>query len=142
MSRLRLKAVAVGMLVDTAGTIVLYFMIVINKLLTGVGGDALVIGQQFDIVGFGTLSIGIGMVTVGAFAAAGFAGRDFALHGGAIGVLNLLFFAVGEPFGFNDSTPLWYLLPSLVAVVPAGILGGYLAQLRDRRTDLRVNAKQ
>jgi hypothetical protein len=132
MTRLSFKAVGVGVLVDVAA-LLLTFMLLANQVLAGRDVDAVLVGEHFDILGFVSLCIGVGMVTVGAFAAGMFAGRDFVLHGGAVGVANLLFFAVAEPFGLNDDIPLWYLLMSPVAVVPAGLLGGYLAQLRDRR---------
>ena len=83
------------------------------------------------------LIVGISITTYAAFWAARRAGGFFVRHGGwtavaatVLGSLSLLL--PGD--GSGPQTPLWYLCIGYAALIPAGVLGGWLASKSTART--------
>ncbi len=74
--------------------------------------------------------LGLTATIVGAYYGARRAGRLQAVHGGWVAVVSIL---LGLPFYFLSASepissyPLWYEVVGLIAMVPAGMLGGVLA---------------
>ena len=78
--------------------------------------------------------LGLLATVVGAFYGANRAGGHYIRHGGWVAmtslVLGMLLLLVPGG-GSSPSAPVWYDFFCMVAMLPAGILGGYLAQVRN-----------
>ena len=124
MSGLNWKAVLVGIVVDFVGTLAVGFVAAVIAIATGPGLDGP--PPQFDEppVLAALLVVGLALTSFGAFIAARMAGVEHIKHGLAVGVAMLLLGFLLIPFG---GMPLWYDVLSILLIVPAGWVGGYLA---------------
>jgi hypothetical protein len=133
ISRLSVKALAIGVCVDLFGSALFGALIgiVLRGAISGRGGPpgrpaeasaGMVLFLGVDLIG------GLGFTILGGLAAGRIAGEGEILHGALIGIPSLI---LGLAFG--GSEPTWFQLTSLILVVPAGALGGLLAAVRSKR---------
>lgn len=138
------RAVLFGAVVDTALTIfgfaILLFWLAgpdafsTDEEVAERAIEAILLSSEFLLLYF---IVGMLATVVGAFAGARRAGASHVRHGGWIAVcsalISLLFLllAGAEP---GPAPPLWYDAVGLVLILPAGMLGGWLASLVDRGT--------
>lgn len=73
------------------------------------------------------LLIGLCYTALGGYVAAVIAKRSPLLHGAIIGGLTLPWFLLGA-----STVPFWYSVVGVLGVIPFGLLGGMLAQRRQR----------
>ena len=134
--RSSLGAIALGFLVDVAGTMVF------SVVLAFVAGIALAAGgaspeQAARVIegapGFQLLGLvgGMGFTVLGGYVAARFANHSEYANAFAVGVASLVF---GEAMmiAFGQELPLWLRLLGDLLVVPAAVLGGHLRVLQTR----------
>jgi hypothetical protein len=138
------RAVLFGAIVDTALTVFAFAIL----MLWVAGSDAFspdedvadraiggaVLSPEFLLCG---LVVGVLATVIGAYVGARRAGIFHIRHGGWIAVcsalISLLFLLV--PGANSEPTPpLWYDAVGFFLILPAGLLGGLLAALRDRAT--------
>ncbi len=129
-SRISIKALLVGMVVQLLGLI----------LLAGVGGFYVGVhsrpGDTFSEKSFesieprvllGLIFLGLCVTTIGGYVAAMIAKRSHLLHGAIVSGLTSLWLLSGLP-----TEPLWYWMLSWLGSISFGILGGMLATPMER----------
>jgi hypothetical protein len=132
---LRPAAILLGVVVDHLATLVASVALVSVLAAREPGGapteealDALAATPAFLLA---SLVVGLACTALGGFVGARRAGCAFVRHGGWIGIgsalVALASVAAGSP---GPSPPLWVELAGFALVVPAGILGGWLAGVR------------
>ena len=130
----RFRPVVMGVIVDTLATMALttaYYSIVVAKDLAGkgVGEDSAFAEYWASSDGLvASLLLGSLGTLIGGFYAAYKAGTLEMKHGALVGIgsilLGLLLTGGGE-----SQTPEWFIALSFVAAIPAGALGGFLAEM-------------
>lgn len=73
--------------------------------------------------------IGFAFTILGGFVAGRVSKKFEVLHGGIVGFIGILFGVL-----FWTTLPLWYIIVSLVGVVPLGMLGGRIAEVSRNRS--------
>lgn len=139
---LRPRAILIGVVVDHLATLVASFVLV-SAFAAQQGWEpsgeipedaveSLAASPEFLLA---SLVVGLACTSLGGFVGARRAGGSFARHGGWIGVLSallgLLLQISSEPGA--SPPPLWLEFIGYLLVVPAGVLGGFLAGIRARR---------
>ena len=126
LSKIEFKAVIAGAIVDNVGTLFLMLFLMTALLSQGLSQEDVVARMKTvsgELLG---LIIGLGCTVLGGYVAGRMAGRDDVLHGALVagaGVLAALFFREG-------GVPTWYDIIGFAGMLPAGMAGGRLAQLR------------
>jgi putative membrane protein (TIGR04086 family) len=132
---IQVRPIIVGVVVDYIATyagIYAYFFIYLAKELSKKGE---VTGEQITqymtspeglMIGF---IIGILGTALGGFVAARKAGKLEIKHGALVGLCSLILSFIEQSLQ-EESTPLpdWFRFLSITAIIPAGALGGFLAQ--------------
>lgn len=129
---LKFKAVFLGVLVDTTGTLAIATILIFAMAASGLPGEEITARMH----GFSgillMLILGLGFTLVGGYVAGHTAGQSELLHGAIVAgtglVLGLFFRETG--------LPLWYEIISFAAMVPAGMAGGYIAREGNAKRDL------
>src|SRR5438046_346301 len=129
MSRLKVKAVVLGVLTDLGASMVL-------GLVIGVVGGAVLIarGTPSSALAAGLVSdwtilllslvAGLLAEAAGGFVAGRVARADHGFHGAAVGIV-----ALASSWLLNSQAyPLWFNVASYVLVVPAAVIGALLAR--------------
>jgi hypothetical protein len=121
---LRFKAILLGVLVDTTGTLTVATALFFSMASAGIP-EAEIIVRMGGFSGLMLMLIfGLSFTLVGGYVAGRTAGQIEILHGAivaGIGMLLGLFFR--EP-----NLPLWYEIVSFSAMIPLGMTGGYIAR--------------
>jgi hypothetical protein len=130
MPRLSLKALAVGLAADIGGSAA--FGALVGLLLKGAssgrGGPG-----ALKVHFVATLAGGLFCTALGGFLAGRIARQRPIFHGTLVGAFSLALGLV-----VRGSEPAWFDLASSILVVPAGALGGWLADRRQGRMDGRA----
>ncbi len=124
LRKLQFKAVLLGVLTDTIGTLAIATVLIFAMAAAGLPGDEITARMR----GFSGLMLmlifGLGFTLTGGYVAGRIARQSEILHGAAVAgiglVLGLLFRETG--------LPLWYEIISFAAMVPIGMAGGYIAR--------------
>ena len=124
IQRLRFKAVLLGVLADTIGTLTVATALFLAMAAAGIPEAEITVRMR----GFSGLMLmlilGLSFTLVGGYIAGRTAGRIEILHGAIVAgiglVLGLFFREPGLPF--------WYEAISFAAMVPVGMAGGYIAR--------------
>jgi hypothetical protein len=130
MRRLKLKAILLGFLVDTIGTLAAATVLISAMAAAGIPENEISLRMH----GFSGLMlmliVGLGFTFFGAYVAGRTARQAEILHGAVVAGIGLVLGIILQ----ESSQPLWYQIVSFAAAVPAGMAGGYIARGRKART--------
>jgi len=131
LSDIKLKAVIVGAIVDNVATMA--FMLFLMTALASQGlSQEEVVAQMKTLSGLLlSLIIGLGCTCLGGYVAGRMSRLSEVLHGGLVAGAGLVLALLFRESGL----PMWYDIVGFAGMLPAGIGGGYLAQLRRRTGD-------
>jgi hypothetical protein len=129
------KAVILGVLTDLGGSVAAMTAVgmIVGSAAAAQGVPQAELDLQLQRPGVlaPSLLLGLGFTALGGFVAGRIAGRSETIHGGLVGfacfVLSILLWPFSAPVAS------WYMVVSLLASVPVGLLGGHLA---DRARDV------
>jgi len=139
---LRPRAILLGVIVDSLATLAASFVLMsILAARQGLGPDGDVSEEALDSLAsspeflLASLVVGLACTSLGGFVGARLAGSSFARHGGWIGVGSAVVALVLSVAAGPDPSPppLSFELASYLLLIPAGVLGGLLAEVRARR---------
>ena len=121
---LKFKAIVLGVLVDTVGTLAIATILIFAMAASGLSGDEITARMH----GFSgillMLILGLGFTLGGGYVAGRTAGQSELLHGAVVAGTGLILWLFFRETGL----PLWYEIVSFAAMVPAGMAGGYIAR--------------
>jgi hypothetical protein len=122
--RLKFKAVLIGCLLDTIGTLSIAFAIIFAMGAAGIPVDEI----SARMHGFSGLMlmliVGLAGTFIGGYVAGRTAGQAEILHGAVVAGIGLILgLFLREP-----NLPLWYEAVSFAAMAPIGMAGGYIAR--------------
>lgn len=125
-SDLQLRAVVVGALVDTIGTLIvgLLFDAAVNAAYASSSPDALAAIVYHSVpLQLAQLALGLALTVIGAYVAAHLAKKEPLLHAFAVGVIST---GIGFVFVFSapEGAPFWAEAAGLILTIPAAFLGG------------------
>jgi putative membrane protein (TIGR04086 family) len=134
MKGLHLWPIVVGVLIEAAGGLTLGIAYVTAVfLLQPVRGSSMELSDRTLVV---IETVGLAAAVLGGFVAARLAASRHVQHGCAVGIVAFAIWLAAELLFPGEGPPSYGALISLVAIVPAGALGGYLAQrVYGTRTD-------
>lgn len=121
---LRFKAVIWGVLADTVGTLVVATVLFLAMAAAGIPAAEITVRLR----GFSGLMLmlllGLSFTLIGGYVAGRTAGRVEILHGAIVAGIGLILgLFLREP-----GLPLWYETISFAAMIPVGMMGGYIAK--------------
>jgi len=128
IGKIKIKAIALGFLVDTAGS---FFLGIILGIILTINQVKQEIYSQDIYYLILSLIIGFGFTCLGGYVAGRISKDSQVLHGGVVGGLGLIWGVILYYF-FPSPIPIWFHVISYTGLVPVGMLGGDLAskQLR------------
>ncbi|MBU6424162.1 MAG: hypothetical protein KGQ88_09030, partial [Chloroflexi bacterium] len=123
---LNVRAVVVGALVDTIGTLIagLIFDAAIGAAYAGSTAKALDAMVYHSVpLQLAQLVLGLALTVIGAYVAAHIAKKEPLLHAFAVGVIST---AIGFIFVFSapEGAPFWAEAAGLILTIPAAFVGG------------------
>jgi hypothetical protein len=122
--QLKFKAVLWGVFVDTIGTLAVAMALILALAASGVPESEITARMR----GFSGLMLmlifGLGFTVIGGYVAGRTAGQYEILHGAIVAGIGL----VPGLFLRDPGLPLWYEAVSFAAVIPLGMVGGYIAR--------------
>ena len=122
--RLRFKAILLGVLADTIGTLTVATALFLAMAAAGFPEAEITVRMR----GFSGLMLmlilGLSFTLVGGYVAGRTAGRIEVLHGAIVAGIGLVL----GLFLRESGLPLWYEAVSFAAMVPIGMTGGYIAR--------------
>ncbi len=132
MGRLKFKAVLLGFLVDTLGTLAFATVLIFAMTERGLPQDEIA-ARMHGLSGLLLMLIfGLGFTLLGGYVAGRAAGQAEILHGAMVAGIGLVLgLFLREP-----ALPLWYEVVSFAAMIPSGAAGGYLAREGSRKRNL------
>ena len=130
--KLKFKAILFGCLIDTIGTLLIAFAIIVAMRETGISAAEI----SARIRGFSGLMlmliVGLACTFVGGYVAGRTAGQAEILHGAVVAGIGLVLgLFLREP-----DLPLWYEAVSFAAMAPLGMAGGYFAREDNTKKNL------
>jgi hypothetical protein len=121
---LNFKAVLVGLLVDTIGTLVIASVLVATLAAKGLP-QAEIMVRLHSLNGLLLMLIlGLGFTVLGGYVTGRTAKQAELLNGAAVAAAGIIL----GLFLRDPGLPLWYEVISFAATIPAGVGGGYLAK--------------
>jgi hypothetical protein len=128
--RLKFKAILLGVLTDTIGTLAVATVLLFAMAAAGIPENEIVT-RMHGLSGLVLMLIfGLGFTLIGAYVAGRSAGQSEILHGAIVAGTGLV---LGLVFRESD-LPLWYEIVSFAAMVPIGMAGGYIARERKEKS--------
>ncbi|WP_432663366.1 hypothetical protein R9X47_22645 [Wukongibacter baidiensis] len=127
-NRISIKAVLIGFLVDYSGSLISGFIIsiILGITIAIKGGNIIEISDSLELL-IMLFIIGIIMTTLGGYVAGRISSFNEIEHGLYVGIISnisaMLIFGRG-----SSSLPSWYLISSIILVIPAAMIGGYFAK--------------
>jgi hypothetical protein len=122
--RLRFKAILLGVLADTIGTLTVATALFLAMAAAGFPEAEITVRMR----GFSglilMLILGLSFTLVGGYVAGRTAGRIEILHGAIVAGIGLVL----GLFFHEPGLPLWYETISFAAMIPIGMVGGYIAR--------------
>jgi len=131
LSDIKFKAVIVGAIVDNVATLAVMLFLMTALASQGLSQDEVVVRMKTLSGQLLTLIIGLGCTGLGGYVAGRMALRSEVLHGALVAGAGLVVALLFRESGL----PAWYDIIGFVAMVPAGMGGGYIAQLRRKSGD-------
>ncbi|MDA8099823.1 MAG: hypothetical protein M0042_09365 [Nitrospiraceae bacterium] len=126
LSDIKIKAVILGAVVDNAGTILLMTILAALLVKSGLTEDEVMLRMKSNDGLLLGLILGMGCTVGGALLAGVMAKEAEILHGALVAAIGMVLSIV-----FHESgDPLWFQIAGFVAILPAGVFGGYLAKKR------------
>ena len=123
LRRVRLAAVALGVLTAVVGSIASGILLVIFMVANGIP-DSEIMPRLNSLSGLLLKLLSMfGFTAVGGFFAGYLARKVYLLHGALVGSVGLIL----SFLCLNGSLPLWYLAGHYLGMVPAGVMGGFVA---------------
>jgi hypothetical protein len=130
--KLSIKGLFWGLLTDVLGTLfaglIFGMLLGVYLVMQGVSESELSDRLTGLIVFIPSLFLGLGFTVLGGYVAGRVSKNHQVLHGGIVGALGILF-----AFIYWSYSPLWYNIISVIAIIPAGMLGGYIATINQRK---------
>ncbi len=124
LRRLKFKAVLLGFLVDTVGTLGVAFVLLFAMAARGFSEKEVAARMHGTSGLLLMLILGLGFTVGGGYVAGRKARQEEILHGISVAGLGIVLgFFLRDP-----GVPLWYEAVSFAAMIPAGMAGGYLAR--------------
>ncbi|MDE3111747.1 MAG: hypothetical protein KGN00_05020 [Chloroflexota bacterium] len=125
-SDLNVRAVVIGALVDTIGTLIvgLLFDAAVSAAYAAPSPDALAAMVYHSVpLQLAQLALGLALTAIGAYVAAHIAKKEPLLHAFAVGVIST---AIGFIFVFSapEGAPFWAEAAGLLLTIPAAFVGG------------------
>jgi hypothetical protein len=124
-----IKAVIIGLLVDIGGTFAFSFVfrLLAAIVLTSAGRNSedLEVFTQSIVFLLCSLAAGLLFTSLGGYVTARFAAKAEMKNALAMGILSALSGVIFLVLS-HDSSPLWFNVLSLLLVIPAAMLGGYV----------------
>ena len=135
MSSISIKAIALGSLIDIAGTLlvagVYTFAYAIFLASQNIPPEEMQQRALSDPAYYViTLTMGLVLMAVGAYVAARIARAREILHAFLVGAVAIAFSLPFVSSADTSTYPAWYLPVSFGLTLPAAVLGGYIAQRR------------
>ena len=136
-SGLNIKAIIAGVIADIFSTIVLsmilFTVLAVKQYGTDFSEDAIDNLLKIDRNLYLFLLLGLSCTAFGGFIGARIAGVFEIRHGGWVGAASLITGVVMEMLFQQEQTyPDWYMYISFAAIIPAGVLGGYISVLLNK----------
>jgi len=124
MGRLKLKAVLLGVLADTVGTLFVAMALFAAMAASGIP-EADITARMHGFSGLMLmLIIGLSFTFIGGYVAGRTAGQSEVLHGAIVAGTGIVLGLFLREAGL----PLWYEAISFAAMAPAGMAGGFIAK--------------
>jgi hypothetical protein len=131
LPEIKIKAVIVGAIVDNVGTLAIMLFLMTALASQGLSQEEVVVQMKTLSGLLLTLIIGLGCTGLGGYVAGRMALRSEVLHGAlvaGVGVIMALIFR-------ESGLPNWFDIIGFAGMLPAGMGGGYIAQLRRKSGD-------
>jgi len=128
LSRIKLKAVIAGALLDNATTLFIMTFLAAALVSTGVSEDEVMSRMKSANGLLLGLIIGLGCTALGGYVAGRMAKQAEVLQGAVVAVIGMAIALVFRESG----VPAWFDILGFAAMIPAGMGGGHLARLRRR----------
>ena len=135
LSGIQFRPIVVGVIVDTIATMALttcYYALFVAKELSEKGGSEEAYAQYWISSEGLIASLVLGSLgtLIGGFYAAYKAGSLEMKHGALVGIGSILLGLVLQGAGSNENAlPEWFIALSFAAAIPAGALGGFVAEM-------------
>jgi putative membrane protein (TIGR04086 family) len=132
---IQFRPIIAGVIVDTLATFVLvsaYYALFVAKDLAAQGGaveDAFAQYWNSSEGLIASLILGSLGTLIGGFYAAYKAGTLEMKHGALVGIGSIILGLVLQAGGAENDLPDWFMALSLAAAIPAGALGGFVAEM-------------
>ena len=124
-----IKAVALGFLTDTVGTIAISVALVSAMAAAGIS-ESDIMDRMNSLSGLLLgLIFGLGCTVLGGYVAGRIAKRVEVMHGAIVAGVSLILAVILRESG----QPLWFELLGYAAIIPSGMAGGYLAAQHHER---------
>ena len=126
LSDIKLKAVIAGAVLDNATTLFVMTLLAAALVSTGLSDDQVMSRMKSTSGLLLGLIIGLGCTGLGGYVAGRMAKQAGVLHGLLVAVIGMVIALI-----FRDSgDPVWFDIVGFAGMLPAGMLGGRLAQQR------------
>jgi len=126
LSDIKLKAVIAGAVLDNATTLFVMTLLAAALVSTGLSEDQVMSRMKSTSGLLLGLIIGLGCTGLGGYVAGRMAKQAEVLHGLLVAVIGMVIALI-----FRDSgDPVWFDIVGFAGMLPAGMLGGHLAQQR------------
>ena len=126
LSDIKLKAVIAGAVLDNATTLFVMTLLAAALVSTGLSEDQVMSRMKSTSGLLLGLIIGLGCTGLGGYVAGRMAKQAEVLHGLLVAVIGMVIALI-----FRDSgDPVWFDIVGFAGMLPAGMLGGRLAQQR------------
>ena len=132
MNKINFKALIVGALADNVGTLFLMLLLMTALTSQGLSQDEVMMRMKSVSGELLSLIVGLGCTVLGGYISGRMAGRGEVLHGALVAGAGIVVALLLR----EHSVPSWYDVIGLASMLPAGMLGGRMAQQRrESRTD-------
>ena len=135
LTGIQLRPIVGGVVLDTISTIILftaYYYLFIGQDLAAPGKEAEEAFAEYWNSSEGlvtSLILGSLGTMIGGFYAAYKAGTLEMKHGALVGIGAILLALIFQAMGSEREIPEWFMAVSMVAAIPSGALGGFLAEI-------------
>ena len=129
LTDIKLKAVVFGAIVDNGGTLLIMTLLAAALVSTGLSEDEVMRRMKSASGLLLGLIIGLGFTVLGGYIAGRMARSAERMHGALVAVIGMVLALIFHEGG----VPVLFDIAGFVAMLPAGLFGGHLAQKRRER---------
>ena len=129
LTDIKLKAVVFGAIVDNGGTLLFMTLLAAALMLTGLSVDEVMNRMKSTNGLLLGLIIGLGFTVLGGYIAGRRAGSAERKHGALVAIIGMVLALIFREGGI----PALFDIAGFAGMLPAGLLGGHLAQKRRER---------